>query len=57
MKDQVYDYQQIGADFLAKMERTGLWDDMGLGKTLQSILACDKINARKILVICPASQG
>lgn len=51
----LYPYQQIGAQFLAKKGTAGLFDDMGLGKTLQAILACDQVNARKVLVICPAS--
>jgi len=52
--DQAFPYQIEGKDFLASKNHALLADEMGLGKTLQVILAADKINARNILVICPA---
>ena len=48
-------YQKTGAAFLAGRERAGLFDDMGCGKSAQAISACDLVNARRILIICPAS--
>lgn len=50
---KLYEYQRIGARFLAS-RRTGLLcDEPGLGKTLQSLMA---LSARSPLVIvCPAS--
>lgn len=51
---KIDEYQWIGAEFLASRRFALLADDMGLGKTAQAILAADKINAQRILVICPA---
>lgn len=47
-------YQIDGAHFLAAKKLALLADEMGVGKTAQAIMASDIINARKILVICPA---
>lgn len=48
-------YQEIGAKFLAERKRALLADTMGLGKTAQAIIACDLVDAKRILVICPAA--
>ena len=50
----LYPHQQRGVDFLASRRAAILADDMGLGKTAQAIVAADRIQARDILVICPA---
>jgi SWI/SNF-related matrix-associated actin-dependent regulator 1 of chromatin subfamily A len=47
-------YQIDGAYFLAQNRFALLADQPGVGKTAQAILACDSINAKNILVICPA---
>jgi len=55
MADHLYPFQIEGVDFLVKTKRALLGDDMGLGKTAQAITACKRLNAQKILVICPNS--
>lgn len=48
------EYQIDGAYFLANTRFALLGDSPGIGKTAQAILASDMINAKNILVICPA---
>ena len=55
MKKILRPFQQVGAAFLASHPHALLADEPGLGKTLQAIAAAEKIGARKILVVCPAS--
>ena len=50
-----YSHQQTGAAFLAERRFALLADDMGLGKTRQVVLACDRVGAQKILVVCPGA--
>ena len=52
---KLFEYQEQGAAFLAGKERAGLFDEPGVGKTAQAIAACDLINAKRVLVICPAA--
>ncbi|MFQ5510164.1 MAG: DEAD/DEAH box helicase [Leptospirillia bacterium] len=51
----LYPYQIEGRDFLAARTTALLADVQGLGKTAQAITAADRVNARSILVLCPAS--
>lgn len=51
----LFPYQEIGAQWLAKVGRGLLADDPGLGKSAQAIVAACQVNAQKILVLCPAS--
>lgn len=51
----LYPYQVEGAQWLSKMPHALLADEMGLGKSAQAITACDHIDARNIVVVCPAS--
>ena len=51
---ELYPYQEDGASCLASKPHALLADEMGLGKTAQSISACDQVNAKRILVLCPA---
>lgn len=48
-------HQVAGAQFLAARYHALLGDDPGLEKTYTLTLACEAINAQKILVTCPAS--
>lgn len=48
-------YQVKGVEFLASRKTALLADEMRLGKTAQVICAADKLNAKKVLVVCPAS--
>jgi len=49
-----FPYQQEGVEFLTSRKSTLLADVPGLGKTCQAILACKKLNALRVVVICPA---
>lgn len=53
--DELYPYQIEGADFLAQRSHALLADEMGLGKSAQAVRASDLVNARRIVVLCPAS--
>lgn len=48
-------YQVRGVDWLVDPSHYVLADEMGLGKTPQAIRAADALNARRLLVICPAT--
>jgi SWI/SNF-related matrix-associated actin-dependent regulator 1 of chromatin subfamily A len=50
----LFPYQRDGAEWLATKRLALLADEMGLGKSAQAITAADAINAKRILVICPA---
>lgn len=52
---RLFGYQRVGVRFLTEAKRVILADDMGLGKTLQVIAACEELQARRILVVCPNS--
>jgi len=51
----LYPYQTTGARWLADRDQAFLADDMGLGKSAQALTACDLVQARNVLVICPAA--
>lgn len=48
-------YQLDGAAFLAARRCALLADEMGLGKSAQAIAASQRVNARSILIVCPAA--
>jgi SWI/SNF-related matrix-associated actin-dependent regulator of chromatin subfamily A-like protein 1 len=50
----LFPYQAEGAAFLAKRRKALLADGMGLGKSAQAIVAAQAIEAKKVVVICPA---
>lgn len=50
---ELYAFQPVGVEFLARREKAILADDMGLGKTVQALLAVD--TSMGALVICPSS--
>jgi SWI/SNF-related matrix-associated actin-dependent regulator 1 of chromatin subfamily A len=52
---QLYPFQQTGVDFLASRTSALLADQMGTGKTVQAISALNKVNAKKTLILTPAS--
>ncbi len=54
MTDALRPYQEVGRDFLASKTRALLADEMRVGKTPQAILAARKVDAKRILVVCPA---
>ncbi len=47
-------YQLEGRDFLAGRTRALLADEMRVGKSCQAVMACEKIGAENIVVVCPA---
>ncbi len=49
------DYQVAGVRHLMSGQKKILSDDMGLGKTAQTIVAFNSLNARNVLIICPAT--
>jgi SWI/SNF-related matrix-associated actin-dependent regulator of chromatin subfamily A-like protein 1 len=53
----LFPYQEEGVEFLIQPRRNpnvALFDLPGIGKTAQAIVACDRINAQRLIVICPA---
>lgn len=55
MTEPLFAYQNTGADFVANVGKALLADDPGTGKTAQLSAGCDRVNAKRITVICPAS--
>ena len=52
---KLYPFQAKGVQWLSRRKRAILSDDMGTGKTIQMIALINSINARKVLVVCPAT--
>ena len=52
-REFAFDHQITGAKFLAANKRCILGDKMGLGKSLTSLMACDMMRARRILIVVP----
>lgn len=48
-------YQHAGAEYALARDHALIGDEPGVGKTLQGILISNAIEARRTLVICPAS--
>lgn len=48
-------YQEVGIHWICQKKATMLADEMGVGKTAQFIGACNKLNSKKILIVCPAT--
>ncbi len=52
----LYDYQTVGAEFLARVGRGILADDCGLGKTAQAVIGIELSGeCSQVLVLCPKS--
>lgn len=51
----LFPYQKVGAAFLYKIGSGLMGDEMGLGKTVQALALCEKIQAKKVLIFCPAA--
>jgi SNF2 family DNA or RNA helicase len=47
-------HQVKGAEWLASKRHALLADEMRVGKAVQTVVACDLLDAQRILVICPA---
>ena len=50
-----YPYQRAGIEYILNTPSCLLGDEMGLGKTIQAIVAWNMANAKRVLVVCPAS--
>lgn len=48
-------FQNAGVEYCLGRHNSIIGDEMGLGKTIQALLLANAIDARKVLVICPAS--
>ena len=48
-------FQKAGIAFAAEKQNVLIGDDMGLGKTIQAVGLANYIEAKRVLVICPAS--
>jgi SNF2 family DNA or RNA helicase len=54
LSETLFPYQVIGAEWLSQRQHALLADDMGLGKSAQAVTASDIVNAKRILILCPA---
>ena len=50
---KLFPHQRQGVYFMVHGKLVINSDDMGLGKTLQAIAACEELEAKNILVVCP----
>ncbi|MBS4049393.1 MAG: DEAD/DEAH box helicase [Alphaproteobacteria bacterium] len=50
----LFPYQKGGSEWLASKRYALLADEMGLGKSAQAVVASDLLNARPVLILCPA---
>jgi SWI/SNF-related matrix-associated actin-dependent regulator 1 of chromatin subfamily A len=48
-------FQKAGVEFALRRQNTLIGDVPGLGKTMQAICFANEIDAKRVLVICPAS--
>lgn len=53
--NELLPYQAEGVEFLTSRKHAMLCDEMGLGKTIQAIGAINKLKAKKVLIVCPAT--
>lgn len=54
MNVMLFPFQRVGAKWLSERKKALLADEPGLGKTAQAIAAADLVQAKRILVLCPA---
>jgi SNF2 family DNA or RNA helicase len=52
---KLYDFQRISTDYVKSRKYSLLALSMGLGKSIISLWAAKELQAKKILIICPAS--
>ena len=50
-----FGYQNAGVEYILNAPNCLLADEMGLGKTIQAIIAWNMVDAKRVLVICPAT--
>ena len=52
-REFAFDHQIIGGKYLAANRKVILGDKMGLGKSLTALIACDMLQAQKVLIVVP----
>jgi SWI/SNF-related matrix-associated actin-dependent regulator 1 of chromatin subfamily A len=52
---ELWPFQKAGADYAMNHEHTLIGDDMGLGKTMQAVAIANEMQAKRVLVVCPAA--
>ena len=48
-------FQNAGVEYCLGRQHSIIGDEMGLGKTVQAILLANALDARRVLIVCPAS--
>jgi SWI/SNF-related matrix-associated actin-dependent regulator 1 of chromatin subfamily A len=48
-------FQKAGVEYALRRTNTLIGDQPGLGKTMQAICYCNEVDAKRVLVICPAN--
>lgn len=51
----LYPFQQAGVDYTTRRTHSLIGDSPGLGKTPMAIVTANEIEAKRVLVVCPAS--
>lgn len=51
---ELWPYQRAGVDYALNRPHALIGDDMGLGKTMQAIALANEMQAKRVLVVCPA---
>jgi SWI/SNF-related matrix-associated actin-dependent regulator 1 of chromatin subfamily A len=51
---ELFPYQRAGIDYALRREHTLIGDEQGVGKTAQAICLANEMQARRVLVVCPA---
>lgn len=51
----LYPFQKAGVEYVLRRQNALIGDSPGLGKTAQAIVTANEIEAKRVLVICPAS--
>jgi len=53
--EELWPFQKAGVEYALRRNNTLIGDVPGLGKTAQAICYCNEVQAKRVLVICPAN--
>lgn len=53
---ELWPFQKAGIEYALNREHALIGDDMGLGKTVSGIAIANEMQARRVLVVCPANM-
>lgn len=53
--EELWPFQKAGVEYAMRRQHTLIGDQPGLGKTAQAICFANEVNAKRVLVICPAN--